>query len=113
MAPKRAPGRTSKPPRRGAARDFHDNSTGAGGGAVGVLGKARGMDVLAEGVETVEQWSILQTEGCNELQGYLFGRPRPVQDIVGVITGYLPGKDGVVRGPLLVVDNAGVSQSAA
>jgi len=81
--------------------------------AVVGLGKALGMDVLAEGVETVEQWSILQTEGCNELQGYLFGRPRPVQDIVGVITGYLPGKDGVVRGPLLVVDNAGVSQNAA
>jgi len=81
--------------------------------AVVGLGKALGMDVLAEGVETVEQLGILQTEGCNELQGYLFGRPRPVQDIVEAITGYLPGKDGAVRGPLLVVDNAGVNQSAA
>jgi EAL domain-containing protein (putative c-di-GMP-specific phosphodiesterase class I) len=81
--------------------------------AVVGLSKALGMDVLAEGLETMEQLGILQTEGYNELQGYLFGRPRPVQDIVEAITGYLPGKDGAVRGPPLVVDNAGVNQSAA
>ncbi len=46
-------------------------------------------------------------------QGYLFGRPQPVQEVMGVITGHLPGKDGAARGPLLVVDNAGVNQSAA
>ncbi|MGI4942497.1 MAG: putative bifunctional diguanylate cyclase/phosphodiesterase, partial [Janthinobacterium lividum] len=81
--------------------------------AVVGLGKALGMDVLAEGVETLEQLAILQTEGCNELQGYLFGRPQPVQDVMGVLAGHLPGKDGAARGLLLVVDNAGVNQSAA
>ncbi|HEY0206363.1 MAG TPA: EAL domain-containing protein [Acetobacteraceae bacterium] len=81
--------------------------------AVVGLGKALGMDVLAEGVETLEQLAILQTEGCDELQGYLFGRPQPLQDVVRVITGHLPGKDGAARGPLLVVDKGGVNQSAA
>ncbi|MFE1603130.1 bifunctional diguanylate cyclase/phosphodiesterase [Methylobacterium sp. ID0610] len=45
------------------------------------LGKALGMSVLAEGVETPEQFDILREEGCDELQGYLFSRPRPGADL--------------------------------
>ena len=77
------------------------------------LGKALGMNVLTAGVKTLEQLAILQTEGCNEPQGYLFGRPPTGQDAMGVITGHPPGKEGTARGPLLVVDNAGIKQSAA
>ena len=39
------------------------------------LGQALGMKVTAEGVETDEQQSTLQSLGCNEIQGYLFSRP--------------------------------------
>ena len=53
--------------------------------AVVGLGKALGMNVLAEGVETPEQLAILQTEGCDELQGYLFSRPRPASDIPAIM----------------------------
>jgi len=53
--------------------------------AIVCLGKALGMDVLAEGVETQQQLSILKDEGCDELQGYLFSEPRPVGDIRGMI----------------------------
>jgi diguanylate cyclase (GGDEF)-like protein len=49
------------------------------------LGKALGMRVLAEGVETEEQFDILEFEGCNELQGYLFSRPVPVEKTAELI----------------------------
>ena len=41
------------------------------------LGRAMGMTVSAEGVETMEQMKMLSLEGCDELQGFLFGKPQP------------------------------------
>ena len=35
------------------------------------------LEVLAEGVEEHRQQSILLAEGCDQAQGYLFGRPMP------------------------------------
>ena len=55
------------------------------------LGKALGMHVLAEGVETEEQLSILRREGCDELQGFLFSRPQPVRDVQDTIARYAQG----------------------
>lgn len=45
------------------------------------LGNGLGMRVVAEGVETVEQAGHLCAAGCDELQGYLLGRPEPVQSV--------------------------------
>jgi diguanylate cyclase len=39
------------------------------------LGRALGLTVTAEGVETVEQQRFLQAVGCHLLQGYLFSKP--------------------------------------
>jgi EAL domain-containing protein (putative c-di-GMP-specific phosphodiesterase class I) len=48
--------------------------------AVLALGKSLGISVLAEGVETGEQLKLLEAEGCNEVQGYYLGRPKPMAE---------------------------------
>ena len=56
--------------------------------AVVGLGKALGMDVLAEGVETQQQLKILTHEGCDELQGYLFSKPRPIGGVPDMLAAF-------------------------
>lgn len=40
--------------------------------------KVFGLNVIAEGVETQDQFELLATLGCNSVQGYLMHRPSPV-----------------------------------
>ena len=42
------------------------------------LGKILGLETVAEGVETIDQWSRLRTENVDKGQGYLFARPLDV-----------------------------------
>jgi diguanylate cyclase (GGDEF)-like protein/PAS domain S-box-containing protein len=44
------------------------------------MGMLLGIEVVAEGVETTEQREALLAAGCSLYQGYLFGRPMPIED---------------------------------
>ncbi len=63
-------------------RSFLDSLESTGESAILVhsvvhLGRALGLSVVAEGVETAEQYRLLQAVGCHILQGYHFSRPIP------------------------------------
>lgn len=45
------------------------------------LGRSLGMQVIAEGVETVEQEMYVINEGCHEGQGYLYSKPLPAREL--------------------------------
>ncbi len=60
--------------------------------AIITLGHSLGVPVLAEGVETGGQRKFLNDEGCDDLQGYLIGRPFPIDAYAGLV-----GRDGNVR----------------
>lgn len=59
-------------------RDIHlDKNSEAIVQAVISLGRAMGLRVIAEGVETEQQLAFLCAHGCDEVQGYYFSKPVP------------------------------------
>ncbi len=53
--------------------------------SIAALGQSLGMTTTAEGVETAEQFAQLQAAGCDQVQGYHFGRPQPADRIAFVV----------------------------
>jgi EAL domain-containing protein (putative c-di-GMP-specific phosphodiesterase class I) len=53
--------------------------------AILALGNSLGMVTCAEGVETEEQLSYLRTEGCVEMQGFYYSKPKPLADVVAMM----------------------------
>jgi diguanylate cyclase (GGDEF)-like protein len=49
------------------------------------MGQKFNMEVVAEGVETVEQFKLLESLNCTTFQGYLFGRPMPIAELDAVL----------------------------
>jgi diguanylate cyclase len=55
--------------------------------AVVTLGRSLGLQVIAEGVETLEQRRFLAGIGCEAYQGYLFSRPLPIAEFDALLEG--------------------------
>ena len=51
------------------------------------MGKALGIDVVADGVETDVQLAVLESQGCHFVQGFLTGRPMSSQMLFGCMAG--------------------------
>ena len=63
-----------------------DQEAGAIVRSILALGKSLNMQTTAEGVETQQQFSYLKGESCDEVQGFLFGRPQPAEDFPAELT---------------------------
>ncbi|WP_018151034.1 bifunctional diguanylate cyclase/phosphodiesterase [Leeia oryzae] len=57
---------------------FNDSNAAAVVRTIILLAVSLEMKVIAEGVETVEQYKVLDDYGCHGFQGYYFGRPGPL-----------------------------------
>lgn len=56
--------------------------------AIVALGKAMKLDVIAEGVETDQQYAIVRQLGCDLAQGYFIARPMPADQLLKWVDGY-------------------------
>lgn len=73
---------------RAFAGDAHSNSVSRGiVRMLLTLGNELGVDIIAEGVETLDDVETLTRLGCRYAQGYYFHKPMPEQDIIKLISG--------------------------
>jgi EAL domain-containing protein (putative c-di-GMP-specific phosphodiesterase class I) len=71
---------------RSFVRDLSQNSGDkAIADAIIGLGKALGVTVIAEGVETIEQELFLREHACDQMQGFLFSKAVPAEDIARLL----------------------------
>ncbi len=63
--------------------------------AVVGLSSSLGITTTAEGVETKEQLESLTSEGCNEVQGFLFSAPRPAAEVEHILNEMAPRSEAV------------------
>jgi diguanylate cyclase (GGDEF)-like protein/PAS domain S-box-containing protein len=67
-------------------RDIEKNSTDAAiTSAIISMGNSLDLKVIAEGVETEGQFDVLKEKHCDEMQGYLFSKPVPVEDVAELL----------------------------
>ena len=65
--------------------------------AVVGLGRSLHMAVNAEGVETSQQFATLCVEGCDEVQGYLFSKPKAASEIPALLAFHRAKQDNALQ----------------
>jgi diguanylate cyclase (GGDEF)-like protein/PAS domain S-box-containing protein len=71
---------------RSFIHDVMENSDDAAiTSAIIVMARSLALNVIAEGVETETQLKFLQARQCHYIQGYLFSRPRPAEEITALL----------------------------
>lgn len=58
-------------------------------GAIVQMAHSLNISTIAEGVETAEQWHLLETLHCDQLQGFHFHRPMPTADMTALLQGLI------------------------
>ena len=66
--------------------------------AIIAMAHSLGLHIIAEGVETAEQLEFLQMRKCNEIQGYYFSYPLPVEQFEQLIL-EMQAVDGKLQAP--------------
>ncbi|GGA30861.1 sensor domain-containing protein [Paenibacillus physcomitrellae] len=56
--------------------------------AILLIGHSLGLQIVAEGVETNEQFEFLKKHGCDKIQGYLFSKPLAGAEMAGLLTNW-------------------------
>ncbi len=54
--------------------------------AIVSLGHSLDLEIVAEGVETIEQTALLRTEGCDEAQGFYFAEPMRPEELIAFVS---------------------------
>jgi len=64
-----------------------------------IVGLARsfGLHITAEGVERQEQWDLLRKLGCSEIQGYVYAKPMPLNELVQFIDAQTAAQAALAR----------------
>ncbi|MGH6943259.1 MAG: putative bifunctional diguanylate cyclase/phosphodiesterase, partial [Geminicoccaceae bacterium] len=78
---------------RSFVRDIHTSEGDAAlARAVIAMAHGLGVDVIAEGIETLEQLAVLRRHGCDEGQGFLLGRPAVPSEVSNLVRRGLPAQ---------------------
>jgi EAL domain-containing protein (putative c-di-GMP-specific phosphodiesterase class I) len=70
----------------------HDRVNGGLCEVIVQLGQRFGLKTVAEGIETTHECHKLQAAGCDIGQGYLFAKPMPKDQLIGMMRGRLVGR---------------------
>ncbi len=86
------PAKTLKVDRSFVSELFNDERNQALVRAIVRMAHSLGMSVVAEGIETVQQEEFLRLQECDYVQGYLYGKPVPVDTFTDILAGSCSGQ---------------------